>query len=292
MVKDFKFAIVLSGGASKGAYQFGFLKALAEKIPMENINLVFSSSIGIINGYAFVTQNLDRAEEVWRNLDCKGFFGVRKVMHDSMYLDSVSNILVREDDILHTKFFVTECALPDFSVYYWPINEVTTGERVKLMQLGLSFPFMFRFGKFKKKYYSDGGIIDNIPVYPLYYNMDKFDVAIVLHCDPQFKPNYKLFDNGKLVLDFVVNIESDRKRESFNFSQNSIRQNIVNGYQYGSDVLNKLLADDVRTLEDMKKVFQEIYKNEIPKRKAKKAAGTLVTMLNDIYWKTYFDNID
>lgn len=41
----------------------------------------------------------------------------------------------------------------------------------------------------------------------------------------------------------------------------------------------------------MREVFQKIYFDEIPKRQVKRAAGTLVTMLNNVYWKTYFDSM-
>ncbi len=291
MIEDLKIAIVLSGGAGKGAYQFGFVQALKEVIPKQNIAMVYASSIGIVNGYAYVADKMEKGCDFWNNLNCRGFLGIRKNVRNNLFLNDMSNNLVTEDDTLWTKFYVTECALANFSVYYWPINDMPYLDKLKLMQLGLSFPFMFKFGKFKNKYYSDGGIIDNIPIYPLRYNLAEYDVALVLHCDPKFKPNYELFDKVKLIMDFVVNINSPRKRESFDFSNKVVRQNIENGYNYGIKILNQLFADNVKSIEEMREVFQKIYFDEIPKRQVKRAAGTLVTMLNNVYWKTYFDSM-
>ena len=63
-----KTGLVLSGGGSTGAYQMGVMKALQEL----NIkcDIVVGTSIGSINGAMYVSNSLDKAEEMW-NLPVK-----------------------------------------------------------------------------------------------------------------------------------------------------------------------------------------------------------------------------
>ena len=58
--------LVLSGGMAKGALQIGALKALNEYIPREEIKFISCASIGVLNGYAYLMNRLDEAEEMWR----------------------------------------------------------------------------------------------------------------------------------------------------------------------------------------------------------------------------------
>ena len=60
--------LVLSGGMAKGAYQIGALKALNHFIPLEEIKYISCASIGVLNGYAYATESLDRAEKMWKNI--------------------------------------------------------------------------------------------------------------------------------------------------------------------------------------------------------------------------------
>ncbi|MBR4852805.1 MAG: patatin-like phospholipase family protein, partial [Clostridia bacterium] len=65
--------IVLAGGFAKGAYQVGALKAIREFVPMEDVKYISCASIGALNGYAYATQKLEKAEEMW-----KGFCGTHE----------------------------------------------------------------------------------------------------------------------------------------------------------------------------------------------------------------------
>ena len=60
--------LVLSGGMAKGAFQIGALKALNSFVPLKEIKYVSCSSIGVLNGYSYITGNLDKAERAWRSV--------------------------------------------------------------------------------------------------------------------------------------------------------------------------------------------------------------------------------
>lgn len=288
MIEHLKIALVLSGGASKGAYQYGFLKAFEEIIPRENVSSIVASSIGIINGYAYAVNDMKRASEFWQKINFDNFFKLIYAVRKSKIVDKGADSFVLKSDKLLHDFSITECKLPNLSVYYWNINNEVLEKTKQLMKIGLSFPFLFKFRKIGKHYFSDGGIIDNIPIYPLFYRSD-YDLIIVLHCDPKFRPPKLFFDRGKFVMDFVVNLPSKKKREFFKFKHHRLVDNINIGYEYGKKILLRLFNDGINDFNSLKEEYYQIVLEEAPKRSCKNAFDTLVTIFNNFYWQLYFD---
>ena len=63
-----KIGLVLSGGMAKGAYQIGALKALRNFIPPDKIEYMSCASVGVLNGYAYATDRIDKIEAMWETL--------------------------------------------------------------------------------------------------------------------------------------------------------------------------------------------------------------------------------
>ena len=61
------YGLVLEGGGAKGAYHIGVSKALVE-IGIE-IGGVAGTSVGALNGAMIVQGELDKAYEVWQNIN-------------------------------------------------------------------------------------------------------------------------------------------------------------------------------------------------------------------------------
>ena len=57
--------LVLSGGMGKGAYQIGALTAISEFFAPSDFEYVSAASIGVLNTYAFLTNNLPKARDTW-----------------------------------------------------------------------------------------------------------------------------------------------------------------------------------------------------------------------------------
>ncbi len=64
---DKEYGLVLEGGGSKGAYQIGAWKALKEA--GVKIKGIAGVSVGALNGALICMDNLERAEEIWKNID-------------------------------------------------------------------------------------------------------------------------------------------------------------------------------------------------------------------------------
>ena len=65
-MKNKEYALALSGGGTRGAYEIGAYRALKE-IGI-NIVAIAGTSIGALNGAMFVSDNLDKAEEMYNNI--------------------------------------------------------------------------------------------------------------------------------------------------------------------------------------------------------------------------------
>lgn len=55
--------LVLSGGMGKGAYQVGALTAISEFFQPSDFEYVSAASVGALNTYAFLTNNIQKAKK-------------------------------------------------------------------------------------------------------------------------------------------------------------------------------------------------------------------------------------
>lgn len=86
------FGLVLEGGGSKGAYQIGACKALKE-MGME-FSGIAGTSVGALNGAMVVQDDLDKAFEMWYNIDPSKVFNF-----SAEELAELNNIELRGDSI-------------------------------------------------------------------------------------------------------------------------------------------------------------------------------------------------
>ena len=60
--------LCLCGGGAKGAFQAGVIKALYDR-GINKFNSISGTSIGAINGYFIFTDNLEKLEKMWIDID-------------------------------------------------------------------------------------------------------------------------------------------------------------------------------------------------------------------------------
>lgn len=94
-----KTALVLSGGGSRGAYEIGVWKALKE-LDIQ-LDMVFGTSVGSINGALIAQGNLELAERLWQELETDMVFDVSN--EEYTFKDTLEKIDVggmSADDVL------------------------------------------------------------------------------------------------------------------------------------------------------------------------------------------------
>lgn len=191
-------ALVLSGGGGKGAYQIGVWKALKEFGIDKKITAVSGTSVGALNAALFLQGDINVAKEVWSNISNKKILKIEKVevlkkvlLENGITSSIANNYLISKgktgifsrnglleimesyvnlDFISQSKIqcFISCCQLPEMTVKYFNINN-NSNERIKNILLASSaLPVIYDNVLIDNKRYIDGGVVDNIPVKPLY----------------------------------------------------------------------------------------------------------------------------
>ncbi len=188
-----EYGLVLEGGGAKGAYQIGAWKALRES--GIKIKGVAGSSVGSLNGALICMDDLERAEDVWRNIEYSHVMSVsddimeaiKKKDFKSLNLQELINRglqVVRDGgfDITPLKNLIEEVVGDEkkiknserelyavtYSVSDWmgKAVDVRSGEEgcIKDMLLASAYFPAFKNEKLGGKRYMDGGGFNNVPV--------------------------------------------------------------------------------------------------------------------------------
>lgn len=238
--------VCFSGGIAKGAFQIGFCKALLNYIKLDDISAVSASSIGSWNAAAFLTENIDYAEELW--LD-NGAERLHKTIHlltkrlntfNRFYLMINDNINIDKD------FFVTCCEFPSMSVNHYNVKEWEPSEIRKILHAAVSIPSLMQPIKVNNKKLIDGAFRDNIPLKPL-LDID-LDLIFVVHFDPFWVYQGDAQNSDKIInLCFFIN--EHIIKNSFDFRNKSISKMIDMGYIRTTELLETLFRNGTKDLE-------------------------------------------
>ena len=191
-------ALVLSGGGGKGAYEIGVWKALKEFGIDKKIVAVAGTSVGALNAALFLQGDINIAKEVWSNISNDKILKIdkteilKKLLLETGISSSIAtNYLISKGktgmfsreglvEIMEKyvdlnvvsqsriQCFISCCEIPKKVVKYFNINN-NSQERIKNILLASSaLPVIYDSVIIDDKRYIDGGVVDNIPVKPLY----------------------------------------------------------------------------------------------------------------------------
>ncbi|MBE7064297.1 MAG: hypothetical protein E7384_00560 [Ruminococcaceae bacterium] len=268
--------LVLSGGMAKGAYQVGALKAISEFIPREDIKCVSCASVGVLNGYAYVTGQVDKAEDMWRNFCAdEGKTVINKVLKSAALQDIITR-LSEDSPALSADFYTTLLDATNKTTVYKNLN-VQALDAKEYLQASVAMPFYNDAIKIEGVSYFDGAVIDNIPVYPLFKR--KLDYIVCIYFDDVcYKFENDSFDNRIIKVTFP----SDSViKQSVVFKKESIDRMIDDGYKRTKEILSKMLADGYENVESVYKNIEENDKAD-NERNLRVTGDVMVTNLNKI----------
>jgi len=185
-----KYALVLAGGGAKGAYQIGAWKAFRElKVKFKAIA---GTSVGALNGALMCQNDYKKALELWNNISLEKIVAVppevvkdgkvnlsgknllilrdfRKKFFKNMGLDTnplrkIINTYVNEKKIRRSKidFGLVTYEIKNFKSYELFINDIEDGLLNDYLLASASLPG-FKTTEIRGKYYTDGGVYDNLP---------------------------------------------------------------------------------------------------------------------------------
>lgn len=188
-----EYGLVLEGGGAKGAYQIGAWKALREA--GVKIKGVAGASVGSLNGALICMDDLERAEDIWRNIDYSKVMMVNddtiKALKNknfkSLNLPDLINSglqIIKEGgfDVTPLKNLISEVVGDEekirnsarelYTVTYSVSDrkelavDIRAGEQgsIKDMLLASAYFMAFKNQKLGGKRYMDGGGFNNVPI--------------------------------------------------------------------------------------------------------------------------------
>lgn len=269
--------LVLSGGMAKGAYQIGALKALKSFIPLNEIKYMSCASVGVLNGYAYATENLDRAEQMWKNI-CSNDARIiiSQILKSSMLQQNIVNLHDSEKSLSST-FYCSLLDLNHRNIVYKDLSAVDSNQIPLYLKASVAMPVYNRSVQLDNTSYFDGAMIDNIPVYPLLkHNLDY--IICIYFDDTCYKFENTYFDNKIIKITFPC---KSVLKQSVIFKHDGIEEMIKSGYDRTMYLLRLIFSEGYENLDYIYRTID--YMNLNNKNNSLRITGdVLVTNLNKI----------
>ncbi|MEM6736156.1 MAG: patatin-like phospholipase family protein [Bacteroidota bacterium] len=213
--KKYKIGMALSGGGARGYAHLGILKALKEKgiVP----DAISGTSAGAIAG-AFISAGKE-PEEAFEIIKGYRFFDLKTIRlpRSGLFsLDKIKDSIEKEltyDRIenLPIPLFVAVTDMLEGKMEYF-----SEGPLSHTVQASSSIPVLFSPVEIEGKLYSDGGVLDNLPLKPL-VNCCKKTIIINISPIRPIKEIKNLVQVATRMFQLSINARDSEKKELCNF---------------------------------------------------------------------------
>ncbi len=234
--------LVLAGGGGKGAYEVGVWKAFYEYGLAQKVTAISGTSVGGLNGALFACENIDRVIGFWKQFVPKELWESPDLLDEEGLLRIIDkvNLSKLQDKNSYPKVFVTATrsrfllikealrlvGIGDYAHRFLLNEEKDLSEIKKLLLATSAVPILTKAVKLKDgKKYVDGGLTENVPVYPFTNENEglNLDMVIVVHLK---KENQKYTG----VKDLYPSENLGGLAEMLDFSSESVNYLIELGY--------------------------------------------------------------
>lgn len=275
-----KVGLVLSGGMGKGAYQIGTLKAISSYFRYDDFCCVSCSSVGVLNGYAFLTGNLTKAEDIWLNI-CSGEnrLFINRIVNSHILQEVIDELVCSNQPLSSTCY----CSLLDITaktLIYKDISSVPHTQLSDYLNASVAIPYFQKGVTIDKHRYYDGAFVDNIPVYPLINQ--HLDFIICIYFD---NIGYR-FENNRFDSKIIKICFPSQKgiKESLVLRNERTAKMIKDGYDYTAFLLDSIFS---KGKDDLETIYQNIRISNMLKGKllSRITADILASNLNKVTQK-------
>lgn len=241
--------LCLCGGGAKGAYQAGVIKALYDR--GIKFNTISGTSIGSVNGYFIFTNNVEKLEEMWTDIDDNIYHNIKIVdntVDNSSLIDLLSNI--NDNNKQKLDFYVNYINIENNIPREKIVNILDLSKENSLNSIKYSslLPFnpqgtMSLYDQFRKDlseglyngYNLDGGLINNTLLKPLLnQHLDKIIIISTKH-DYILPHDIKNISNEDNII--IVRPETKfTKNDTLRFEKEFCKQLYYEGYEIGENL--------------------------------------------------------
>lgn len=269
--------LVLSGGMGKGAYQVGALSAIREFFLPSDFEYVSAASIGTLNTYAFLTDNLKKAKNIWENINLQGNRRFITSVLKSTFLQEIIESLIVDTKIENT-FYVPLLDLSSRTFQYYDFSTIMPQDMQHYLSASVAMPFYNKGVKIGKKSLYDGAVVDNIPIYPVL--KENLDYVICIYFD-DVNYIFENFDSDNKVIRLTF---PDNKliSNSVCIQHNSIVHMINDGYSRTKEILSVIFSNGIDDLDFIHSRIAEINHSNNENRTIRVTGDAIVTNLNKL----------
>ncbi len=268
--------IVLAGGMNNGIYEIGCLKAIAECFPQEDIACISASSIGALVGYSFASGQLQLMTDTLKDLESERTrFAFLSFSRNSGLLNKIRN-LACENAPLRYPTYITVWNYSKRKMEYIPFHTLTQQAAKNYLLASIAIPVVNKGIRINNDIYFDGGVVDNIPVYPM---LEKnLDFIFCIYFDNR---NY-YFENDAFDRKVVklCHFPVQKRYDLLVFDPDRIDPMIEYGYQYTKEIVSEILSKESR--EDMYSVIASFNRNNEKDRQYRVTADSAISSLNKV----------
>lgn len=266
----------LSGGMGKGAYEIGALTAISEFFDPSDFEYVSAASVGVLNTYAFLTNNLPKAREIWESVNLKGEKRFITSVLKSTFLQDVITSIVSHEKI-DKNFYVPLLDLGNRELLYYNFKDISPDEAAPYLRASIAMPFYNKGVVIGDKALYDGAVVDNIPIYPVLKN--NLDYVICIYFD-DFNYIFEDYtaDNKIIKLTFP---DDKIISNSINISHDAIAYMMDEGYRRTKRILSDIFAAGTEDLEAIYQKIEQINSRD-DKKKVRITGDVVVTNMNKV----------
>lgn len=265
-----RIGLVLSGGADRGAFQIGVLKALKEYNILPMISGIAGTSIGAVNSLFAIQGTIVEAEEVWLSMTPLKIFNMNTLftkmdqqvdrnlvpffitkwiltrMQKGLFsLDTLQKIIIDHINLSRISqsrivSYTTAVELNSMQKKFFKLNKAAPEQILYRTLASAAIPFLFDPVQVDGKYYVDGGLPapygENIPITPLYEL--GFNLMIVVYLDENDKIASEFYPNAKFIAIHPPKKLTTGFETLFTFNKQLTQERINLGYQEAKRILS------------------------------------------------------
>lgn len=268
-----KIGVVLGGGASKGVYELGVMRAIEDYFGLESIHCVSSASVGALVAQSYGMGKQEDFIRIWKSLETKkhgtfflSFSGNKEILSD------IDEVFI-QDVGLPYEHFVSIWNYTQRKIEYIPFHNYRKEQLVKYMHGAIAIPFFSGGEVINGDRILDGAFLDNIPAYPLVEKDLDFVFCVYFdNCNYSFET--EAF-NRKVIK--LFDFPNNKRLEVLNYDPTSFDSKAQFGYDYTMDIIRQLFDG-----REVPQVYEAIAEMEAKRECTYKPRLTVDVVLNNI----------
>lgn len=252
-----RWALTLAGGGGKGAYEIGVWQALREIGLEKNLIAVSGSSSGALNSALISLNEFDKAKTIWSSIMPKQFLDinydtiigplntlVKRTLTAGLcsrdgLIDIIDKYLNLEQlagaripayvSISRYSSDCIDCLSEKPQVEYISLSEVSPDDAGQFLLASSAMPYIYPPEIIHGNVYRDGGLADNVPIYPM--TSVGADNLIVVKLEPDDKADTSLYSKFKEVVEIIPSREiGDLFDGTLEFTSRNVMFRMLLGY--------------------------------------------------------------